>query len=160
MISLPLVVLLNTHGFILLVVFVILYELFVAREKEIALHVLFSVIAVFVFTLVLKELFLIPRPYMISGEDPMAGLAGFSSLPSVHAAVTFCLATTVILHQRLLGVFLFTMAALVSFGRVVANVHYPLDIAVGVLIGILTGIIFNEIHIRSRKKYTRIRRRG
>ncbi len=152
MINSPSVVFLNTHGIVLLVVFVVLYELFIARRREVAWHAVLSVVATVVFSIVLKELFLVPRPYLYEGSLPQAGLSYYSSLPSVHAAVAFCLATTVSLHQKSLGVFLFTIAALISVGRVLANVHYPVDIVLGMLIGVLTGIIFNQIHVKFRKK--------
>lgn len=151
MIESPVIVIVNTYGILILVVFVILYEFFVARSMEVAWHVIFSVSAAVVFSVVLKELFLVPRPYLTEGGYPQAGLAYLSSLPSVHAVVSFCLATTVTLHRRPLGVFLFTVAALLSIGRVIANVHYPGDVIVGMLIGVLTGIIFNQIHIKLRK---------
>ncbi|OGM33503.1 hypothetical protein A2803_04895 [Candidatus Woesebacteria bacterium RIFCSPHIGHO2_01_FULL_44_21] len=151
MIESPFIVFLNTHGVILLVVFVFIYERYIARRKELAWHALFSALSAFVFSLILKELFLVPRPYMYGGY-PSAGLSEFSSLPSVHAAVAFSLATSVTLHQKSIGVLLFTVAALLGVGRVLANVHYPLDIALGVLIGVLTSLIFNKIHIKFRKK--------
>lgn len=152
MIESPLVVMLNTHGVFLLVAFVVLYEFYIARRREIALHALVSAVAALVFSLVLKELFLVPRPYAFNGSYPRAGLSEFSSLPSVHAAIAFSLATSVTLHQRGVGILLFGIAALISVGRVVANVHYPADIAVGVLVGVLVGLIFNQIHLKLRRK--------
>ena len=151
MIESPLIVFANTHGVFIVLAFVVLYEYFVVRRREMALHALLSAVTAMVFGLVLKELFLVPRPFVYDGY-PQAGLTGFSSLPSVHAAIAFSLATSVTLHQKSIGVFLFCVAALISLGRVLANVHYPADIAVGVLIGVLIGLIFNEVHIRVRKK--------
>lgn len=147
MINLPILVFLNTHGIFLLVLFIVAYELLIAKRLEVASHIILSTLAVLVFTVVLKELYLIPRPYIATATLPSAGLANFSSLPSTHTAVAFVLATTVALHQKNLGVFLFTIASLIGIGRVAANVHYPLDIIVGILVGVLTGVIFNQIHI-------------
>jgi undecaprenyl-diphosphatase len=145
-------VFLNTHGILVLVLFIIIYELFVVRDSEVAWHIIFSVLATLVFTIVLKELFLIPRPYYMPGVEAHAGLTQFSSFPSTHTAVAFVLATSVTLHQKTLGVFLFTMAALIGVGRVLANVHYPIDVILGMFIGVLTGVIFNQIHLNKRKK--------
>lgn len=144
---------LNTHGIVLLVIFVLFYELYVERKTEVALHVLMSVIFVLIFTIILKELFAVPRPFLAEGEEAYAGLTHFSSLPSTHTAVAFVLATSVALHQKRLGVFLFTIASLIGIGRVMANVHYPIDIIVGLLIGVLTGVIFNQIHLTRKKRY-------
>lgn len=138
----------NTNGVFLLVFFVFLYELVVVHDIELAVHIVLSVVTVIVFSIVIKELFLVPRPFLSQGIDPGAGLTYYSSLPSIHAAVAFTLATTVTLHQKQLGVFLFTIAAVISVGRVLANVHYPMDVVLGMLIGVLTGLIFNQIHIK------------
>jgi len=152
MIENPLIQAINTHGVWLLVLFIVFYEVFVVKSSEVALHLVLSVVAALVFSVVVKELFLVPRPFILDGEIPKAGLAPFSSLPSTHTAVAFALATAVTLHQKSLGVMLFTIAALFSIGRVLANVHYPLDIILGMLIGVLTSVIFNQIHVKFRKK--------
>lgn len=152
MIETPFVQVLNTHGVWVLVIFIVSYEIFVSRSYELALYILLSVLATVIFSIVVKELFLIPRPFLLDGELPKAGLANFSSLPSTHTAVAFALATTVILHKKSLGVLLFMLAALVGIGRVLANVHYPVDIILGMLIGVLTSVIFNQVDIKFPKK--------
>lgn len=152
MINQPIVTFLNTQGVVVLVVFVLLYEVFVVKKNEVALHALLSVVSVIVFTIVLKELFLIPRPYLVTGGAAYAGLSGYSSLPSTHTAIAFGLATSIALHQKRLGVFLFTIASLIGIGRVAAHVHYPMDIIIGILVGVLTAVIFNQIHISYKKR--------
>ena len=151
MIDSPIIGFLNTQGVLVLVVFVVLYEIFIVADREVAWHILVSVLATLVFTLVLKELFLVPRPYYTPGVVARAGMNGYSSLPSTHTAIAFVLATSVSLHQKTLGVLLFTIAALVGVGRVLANVHYPLDIVIGMFVGVLTGVIFNQIHLNHKK---------
>ena len=132
-----------------------MYEYFVVREKEVATHALFSVATTLVVTIILKELFLVPRPYMQMGIEPEAGLAIFSSFPSAHAALAFALATSVGLHQKRIGIFCLVIASLVAIGRVAAFVHYPIDIAFGVLVGVLVAVFFDTIHfskVRNNKK--------
>jgi len=102
----------------------------------------------------LKELFLIPRPFFESGVMPEAGLTHFSSMPSAHAAVAFALSTSVALHNRRFGIFLFTISSIIGIGRVAANVHYPVDIAFGILVGVLVGVFLDSVHFaKSRKKH-------
>jgi len=144
MINFPLIVFLNTYGILFLITSVILYEIILASKKKLALNIIFSLITAFIFSLVLKELFVVPRPYLTYGGYPSAGVDGFSSLPSTHSALAFSLATSVIFQQKILGVFLFGIAVLVGLGRVLAGVHYPADILVGMLIGVLVGVIINQ----------------
>jgi undecaprenyl-diphosphatase len=113
-----------------------------------------------IFTIILKELFLVPRPFVAFGTPPLAGMVQYSSLPSTHAAVAFAMATAVTLHQNRFGAFLFVIAAIIGIGRVAANVHYPTDVIIGLLIGVLIGIIFNQAHFykwaKSLKKKRKI----
>lgn len=147
----PFIFFLNTHGVWLFVAFIFFYEYLVAKKAESAWHGLFSVATALIISIVLKELFLIQRPFEANSSLPSAGLAYFSSLPSAHAAVAFALATSTALHNRQFGIFLFAVSSMISIGRVAASVHYPLDIAFGVLIGVLTGLFFDTIHFRKTR---------
>jgi undecaprenyl-diphosphatase len=70
-----------------------------------------------------------------------------SSFPSKHATISFLLATFVFLLNKKLGFLFLVFAVLVSTGRVFVGVHYPSDILVGAIFGILIGFLF------FRKKY-------
>lgn len=151
MINDPFIVFLNTQGIFLLIIFVVVLEWFVLKKREIALHAIFSVITAFVIAIVLKELFNVPRPFSMPGVESRAGLTQLSSFPSIHSALAFSLATTVALHQKYFGVFFLVIAALISIGRVAASVHYPMDIAFGVLIGVLVGVFFDRVHFSAKE---------
>lgn len=144
----------NTFGVFLFVISVELYLVW-AQKKEVALHAALSVLIAGVTTIILKELFLTPRPFEVNNIDPLAGLAYLSSFPSSHTAVAFALATSVALHQTKLGIFLMMIAALVGIGRVAGSVHYPVDIAFGVLIGVTIALFWSEVHIRLQKSKKR-----
>lgn len=137
---------LNTQGIIIFILATLVYQYFIIKNKEATLHSIFSLTTAFILTVVLKELFLIPRPFMMNHSQAGAGLVYLSSLPSTHAALAFALATTVALHQKKEGIFLLVIASLISLGRVIAQVHYPSDIAVGILIGVLIAMFFDTIH--------------
>jgi undecaprenyl-diphosphatase len=70
------------------------------------------------------------------GGDPSA-LWGWSSFPSDHAAVFFCLATALMFVSRPLGILAFCDALfVVSLPRIYCGIHYPTDVIVGGLLGI------------------------
>jgi undecaprenyl-diphosphatase len=64
---------------------------------------------------------------------------------SSHAANFFALATYVGWHLKpripWLPLFLFTVAALVGYSRIYLGVHYPSDVLVGALVGMMSGTL-------------------
>lgn len=64
-----------------------------------------------------------------------------STLPSNPAAVAFAFAATVYLHERTWGLWMGLLAGLFGLARVMAGVHYPLDVVVGAGVGILAAHI-------------------
>ena len=84
------------------------------------------------------------------------GCGGLYSFISSHAANTFGLATVLFLllrdKVRFLWLF-FVWAALVSYSRIYVGVHYPSDIIVGALTGILWANLFVGLYRRIIPKH-------
>lgn len=153
MLTHPAIYFLNTHGVFILVGFVISYLWFVKHLREQAIHTIITIFVASAVTLFLKEIFNIPRPYVTHGLEAMAGYSvRTDSLPSLHTTIAFALATIVTLHNRRLGILLFILAACIGFGRIAANVHYPLDIFVGAILGSLVAILIENLRIPKHKK--------
>ena len=137
---------LNTHGVVILITCVILYLWFAKKAKSLALHALFSVIVTGGIVLILKELFSVPRPFENTSLEPLAGYVFLDAFPSMHTALAFSLSTAVALRKKNLGIFLFVLSFLIGIGRVAANVHYPVDIAYGAILGSMTSLFTDKIH--------------
>ena len=71
-----------------------------------------------------------------------------NSFPSGHTSSTFSVVTVLVnqLWQRkvLVGI-LIIFSLLLAFSRVYCGVHYPLDVFVGAMVGILSGILVLKI---------------
>ena len=71
-----------------------------------------------------------------------------NSFPSGHTSSTFSV-VTVLVHEfwqkRLLISALIIFSILLAFSRVYCGVHYPLDVVVGAMVGILSGIIVLKV---------------
>ncbi|MFI6445250.1 phosphatase PAP2 family protein [Kitasatospora sp. NPDC050543] len=66
--------------------------------------------------------------------------AGDWSFPSNHSVTAFAAATALFLTHPRLGRFALVAAALMAFSRVWVGVHYPHDVLVGSLVGVLVAV--------------------
>lgn len=80
-------------------------------------------------------------------------LDGWSSIPSDHAVLFFALAASLFFVHRLIGLILGIHAlVMVGMPRVFIGVHYPSDIVVGALVGILMVILLqNPVNTRIKQ---------
>jgi undecaprenyl-diphosphatase len=62
------------------------------------------------------------------------------SFPSNHSVIAFAAATALVFAYRRLGRVAYLFAVLMAASRVWVGVHYPHDVAVGALVGIVVGI--------------------
>ncbi|HBF39143.1 MAG TPA: hypothetical protein DDW50_17720 [Firmicutes bacterium] len=67
---------------------------------------------------------------------------GHYSFPSSHSANNFCTAVLTLHWWHPLGIFFYFLAVAVAFSRVYLRNHYPSDVVIGGLIGIIYGILF------------------
>jgi len=107
-----------------------------------------------------KNVFLRYRPcHNLLIQDIMhlnGNCGGTYGFISSHAANTFALAMflTLFFKNRInyFGVYIFLWAGFVSYSRVYNGVHYPADVAVGALVGMLIGwLIYKLYQVVNRK---------
>jgi undecaprenyl-diphosphatase len=82
-----------------------------------------------------------PRPFSVQEVNLLFYRPSDSSLPSNAAAVGFAFAGLGWHRERRLGVVMGVLAGLWGFARVYCGVHYPLDVLVGGLIGVLSAYV-------------------
>jgi len=119
------------------------------KKEQVAHAVVAGLIAVALAELV--RIFIhIPRPFVMNGGLPLTlTIPHNAAFPSNHTAASFALATTIWLHDRKVGWFYLISALVVGIARVLANVHYPVDIFGGAVLGILTSFAVEKIHFKS-----------
>ena len=96
------------------------------------------IIARFGVTNLIRFLYPRPRPFVIYEVNQLIQ-EGINGFPSGHAALFFSLAMAVYFYNKKWGVGFFSAAVLMSLARVIAGVHYPLDIFGGAAVGILSA---------------------
>jgi len=125
-------------------------------KKEQVRHALFAVVSAWLVGETIKVLFPTVRPYLVNGKPPLTlTMPGGSSFPSGHTAGAFALATMIWLHDRKVGWLYLISALLVGVARVLANVHYPVDILAGAVLGIFTSFGVEKLHLFPRVKSKR-----
>jgi undecaprenyl-diphosphatase len=87
----------------------------------------------------LKLVVLRPRPYSTLPTVVPLDYESGSSFPSGHSERIFAFAAVFPTKKSMRVLFLYLLAVAVAFSRMYLGVHYPLDIAVGILIGFVVG---------------------
>ena len=82
-----------------------------------------------------------PRPFSVQEVNLLFYRPSDSSVPSNAAAVGFAFAGLGWQRERRLGAVMGVLAGLWGFARVYCGVHYPLDVLVGGLIGVLSAYV-------------------
>jgi membrane-associated phospholipid phosphatase len=80
-----------------------------------------------------------PRP-VLKGLPPLGGAPSSLSFPSAHSTSAFAVATAMTRVDRRAAV-AFIPAAAVAAGRPYLGMHYPSDVAVGVVLGTALGVL-------------------
>lgn len=98
---------------------------------------------------IIKALFPTLRPFELNGLTPMVFLpSSDGAFPSGHAAAAFALATSVFLHNKKVGLLYEIGAVIVGIARVLGNVHYPVDILGGAIVGIVVAFVIEKVHLK------------
>ena len=117
-------------------------------KKEIVIHAIFSALIAWILTEVLKNFVPMARPFQSSGLDPLTLTTPLdNTFPSTHTAAAFAISVTVFLHDRKVGMLYLVMAALVGVARIMAYVHYPIDIIAGALLGSTVSYVSEKRHL-------------
>jgi undecaprenyl-diphosphatase len=119
-------------------------------KKEQVIHALFATFVAWAVSALIKHFFPTLRPFMVNGKEvdilikPLDG-----AFPSGHTAEAFALAVTIFMHDRKIGWCFLASALLIGVARVIANVHYPVDIVGGAFLGTIVAVIIEKIHFRT-----------
>ncbi len=114
-----------------------------ARERR-QFAVIHAAVAVLLANVIVKAanmLFFRPRPFAEHDAQLLFYRPTDSTLPSNPAAVAFAFAAAVAVHEPRWGLVMAILATLFGVARVMAGVHYPLDIVAGALVGGVAAVL-------------------
>ncbi len=120
-------------------------------KKEEAIHALFAGVIAWIIAWVIKSIFPIERPFQLNGKEAFVLFSLTNgAFPSGHAATAFAMAWTIFRHDRKMGAIYLLSAFAVGISRVLANIHYPIDVLAGGILGIGISHLVQKIHFRKR----------
>lgn len=124
--------------------------------KKLVILLFISIYLTLLIVFLLKFLIPIERPCVSCSaqtENCNPYCENDHTFPSGHAALSFTVFTSVFLVlRRREFMFLFIIPILISYSRYILNVHYPIDIFVGALIGIAVAFLTN-MFLKKKLKY-------
>ncbi|MBF0207732.1 MAG: phosphatase PAP2 family protein [Oligoflexia bacterium] len=99
---------------------------------------------------IFKIIFMRPRPNFVSLGCHESYCWGFISS---HTTVSFSVAILLTLYNRKNLYWAFPIAIMISFSRIYLAEHFPLDVIVGAIVGIILGCLVWSIYLRIHKIY-------
>jgi len=116
-------------------------------KKETVLHAIFSCLVAYGISELIKTVFPTLRPFQFNDSLPLTlTIPTDGAFPSSHTAVGFALAVTILKHDRKVGILYLIMAGMVGIARIIAHVHYPIDIMGGALLGTVISRLTSGKH--------------
>lgn len=114
----------------------------------------FSVFSAYIFSIIIKNIVNNPRPFLILNDvNELFIYGGYDSFPSGHATFFAALAAAIFVYHRKVGFLFGLFAVIIGFSRVIAGIHFPVDILVGFMLGgSLSTLIYYGVN-KFIKKY-------
>lgn len=130
--------------------------LFIKKLRKVGLLIYMAQIINIIVVTILKNIIQRPRPFItLTDLHPLVSLPTSYSFPSGHASSAFAGAIIIGYCLKKWIIPAYAVAFLIAFSRVYVGVHYPSDVIVGTIIGIIcstfTIILYNKF---LSKKYS------
>lgn len=84
------------------------------------------------------------QPFVLENFEPLVPHAADNAFPSDHVAFAGALATLAFFYNRWLGATLGLVALCIGLTRILAGLHYPADIILGAVFGIVAALIATQ----------------
>ena len=120
------------------------FQVFIQKKKEILL-VFFAGILAWLVDTVLKFLFHTVRPFDIFTQVHPLFTESWYSFPSGHATFFMALAVSIFFSHKKMGYVFMFFALFIGIARIIAGVHFPIDILGGFIIGALVAFFVKNV---------------
>ena len=140
------------NGGLIWIVFCLVLLIF-KKTRWIGIAALLSLaLTAFINNEIIKAIIQRPRPFIGVPVDLLINAPGGWSFPSGHCSTSFATATAIMLKDRTIGTVALICAFLITFSRLYFFVHFPSDILVGAVEGIIIAVAITFAVDYFRKK--------
>jgi undecaprenyl-diphosphatase len=119
-------------------------KIFIQKWKEIS-FVFFSSVLAWFFAYILKFLFHTPRPFNMFPEITSLFRETGYAFPSGHATFFMALAVALFFLDKKAGYVFIFFAVLIGIARIIAGVHFPIDILGGFVLGFAIAFFLKNV---------------
>ncbi|NLL92945.1 MAG: phosphatase PAP2 family protein [Clostridiales bacterium] len=132
---------LGDAGIVWIVIAVIL--LFIKKYRKIGITIILAITFSLIFTNgIIKPLVDRERPFTyVNDIILLIATPTDSSFPSGHSSASFAAATAIFCWNKKYGICAYVLAGAIAFSRMYIFVHFPTDVGVGMILGIIYGIM-------------------
>ena len=118
------------------------------KRREALIHALLSSLLAWIIAGFIKDIVPTPRPFISNGLMPLGRLGlDNGSFPSAHASAAFAFGISAFMHDGPVGILMLIGSILIGLARVFGNVHYPVDIFGGAVLGSVIAYLVFRLHI-------------
>ena len=138
-----------------MVLVLIISIIYWVKDKKFGEYIAYAVLTSVLVNCVVKDIFKFKRPI---GEEGIRTLreetATGYSFPSGHTqgAASFYGSMAIYMKKKAMYIIATIMIVLIGFSRLYLGVHYPKDVIVGAILGVLTAWICYKLYIRIENK--------
>jgi len=142
--------------YIMIVFFAAYFARLVWKDRKVELREIFLYFSIpfiaWFFAKIIKFFMPTERPFsVLENVTQLTEESVMSSFPSGHSTMAFALATAIYMYNKKIGIIFFILAFFVAISRSLVGVHFPLDIFVGMLIGVLVPVAFDRAWRKFKK---------
>lgn len=137
----------NLAGPVFLSVSVLLGFIFIKDQKyrDFLYRIITGLVPTIIVVHLIKLIFRRARPYnLLEGLETYGIYLRDYSFPSGHTAAAFSLFITALLFSKNLTIPFFIFAIMIAFSRIYLGVHFPTDVAGGMIVGIIITLLSHK----------------
>lgn len=114
-------------------------------KKTVVYSALSGVLGILINVLISK-IYFEPRPFVTHDDlNVLVDHARDASFPSDHTTGAIALAFAIALRNKRIGIIMMVFALITGFSRMYVGNHYPGDVVVGIVIGLLVAYTINKL---------------